>query len=331
MRSAPIRLACFFLTFWLAGCASTRWETETHRVRIATTPPGAKVWYEDDSGQHLVGESPVEIEREVEVGYWDFNPWWWAFAAGSAGAFAGTTYWATVAPGDDDTQEGAAIGLSVTTGIAAFVAILGATMGQVNDGDVQRVDAFSLNVGADKPGYKGSGIRIDFPPKREEVSLLLHRTDDPTEAGRFKVAGAIGKLESEQAQPPVVAVFDIHDAVGRLGKKDLDQLTDYLATCLAEAQKARVVPREQLRQRLQQTKAGSYKPCFEESCQIELGKAVAAEKSLSTTLMRIGKKCAVTVNLYDLKSETAERGATQEGGCGLDDLMVSIKGVAAKL
>lgn len=91
------------------------------------------------------------------------------------------------------------------------------------------------------------------------------------------------------------------------------------------------MPREQLRQRLQQEKAGAYKACFEESCQIELGRAVAAEKSLSTTLLRVGKKCAVTINLYDLKSETAERGATEEGGCGLDELMVAIKGVAAKL
>jgi len=327
MRTSSALFAlCVLLTFGLTGCSSIRWEQETHKVRIQTDPRGAKIWYQDASGQHLVGDSPVDLQQKVRVGYNVFDPWWWAGAVLSAGAFGGSAYWATVAPGSDDVQQGLAIGLAIPTGLAALVFIVGAISGQVTDGDRARVESFSLDVGADKPGYKGSSLKVAFPPEREEVSLLLHRTDEaPKETGVLIGAVAVAR------RPPVVAVFDIHDASGRLDRKDLDQLTDYLTTCLTEARKARVVPREQLRSRLQQEKAGAYAACFEESCQIELGRAVAAEKSLSTTLLRVGKKCAVTVNLYDLKTETAERGATQEGGCALDDLMVAIKAVAAKL
>ena len=39
-----------------------------------------------------------------------------------------------------------------------------------------------------------------------------------------------------------------------------------------DASSPSVVPRDQLRQRLLDEKKGSYRPCLDESCQIELGK-----------------------------------------------------------
>jgi len=130
---------------------------------------------------------------------------------------------------------------------------------------------------------------------------------------------------------PVVAIFDVQDATRQLDAALLDQLTEYLAAQLVEVARFRVVPRNQLRSQLAAEKAGTYDACFEESCQIELGKAVAAEKSLATKLLRVGDACAMTATLYDLRSETTETAASGEGECSANALMGNAKTLAANL
>jgi hypothetical protein len=43
-----------------------------------------------------------------------------------------------------------------------------------------------------------------------------------------------------------------------------------------------------MRDRIASDKAESYRACVDQSCQIELGKAMAAQKSLATKLIRVG-------------------------------------------
>jgi hypothetical protein len=128
----------------------------------------------------------------------------------------------------------------------------------------------------------------------------------------------------------VIAVFDLEDPSSKLSLGVADQLTAYLASKLAE-RGFRVVPRDQLRARLLEEKAESYKTCYDTACQIELGKALAAEKSLSTRLLQFGATCAMTSTLYDLKSETTERAATVKTGCGEDALLTSVDALVDQL
>lgn len=88
---------------------------------------------------------------------------------------------------------------------------------------------------------------------------------------------------------------------------------------------------DQLRKNLLDEKAGSYKECYDERCRIELGKALSAQKTLATTLIQVGSKCAVTSNLFDLKSETTEKGASVETGCSPDELFSAMKSIAGQL
>jgi hypothetical protein len=129
----------------------------------------------------------------------------------------------------------------------------------------------------------------------------------------------------------VVAVFDVQDASGRLKADLLDQLTEYLAAQIVEVARYRVVPRDQLRSRLLEEKKESYKGCYDESCQIELGKAVAAEESLQTKLLRVGSTCAITATLYDLKSETTDLAGSVDGDCSENVLMGNMRRLAEKL
>ena len=129
---------------------------------------------------------------------------------------------------------------------------------------------------------------------------------------------------------PVVAVFDIQNEA-ELEPTDIKQLTNYLEAELTASRKYSVVPTAELRKALQEKKAESLDACYDESCQIEIGKEVAAEKTLATTISRIGESCLVTMQLYDLKRGASEAAATQRGRCGIDAIFASLEKAVAKL
>lgn len=130
------------------------------------------------------------------------------------------------------------------------------------------------------------------------------------------------KAEPAPRRPPaVIAVFDLDDGTRSLSPADVAQLADYLAVRIASLPDTRVVPRDQLRQAIAQAKADSYRACFDQSCQIELGKALSAEKSLATKLLRVGGRCAMTAVLFDLRTETTERAASIKTECAADALL----------
>lgn len=129
----------------------------------------------------------------------------------------------------------------------------------------------------------------------------------------------------------VVAVFDVEDASKRLDEETRSSLSEYVAARMTEAGGYRVVPRDQMRMRLQQEKVQGYKACFDESCQIELGKALAAQRSMSTKILRVGAQCTVSATVFDLKTETTERAATAKGPCDPEALMASIDTLVSRL
>src|SRR5262249_41056226 len=122
------------------------------------------------------------------------------------------------------------------------------------------------------------------------------------------------------AEVSVLAVFELITSDPGV-QPILEQLTDYLATRLAETGRYRIVPREQLRRVLVEQKKESYGDCIDESCQIELGKAVAAQLSLRTQLLRVGAECALSATMYDLKFEATSSGASVRTPCDVDKLM----------
>lgn len=139
---------------------------------------------------------------------------------------------------------------------------------------------------------------------------------------------APGKKHSGPA--PVVAVFDIEDRHKTLKPAEANDLTDYLIVQMSVAG-YKTVPRNELKSRLTQTKKDSFKACYDEGCQIDLGKAVAAEKSLATKLLKVGSKCALTGTLYDLRTETTERAASVATDCNSDSLFEGTEKLAQQL
>ncbi len=145
------------------------------------------------------------------------------------------------------------------------------------------------------------------------------------------LALAHGPQPARAAERPVVAVFNIEVKRVALGKDRVAELSDYFADSLAATGAFQVVPRDQLKKRLVGLKKKSYQACYDQSCQVEIGRELAASKSLATRLMKIGSKCVVTATLYDLRRAATEGGATAEGGCGEDALRESLKKVVQAL
>ncbi|MBW1811816.1 MAG: DUF1566 domain-containing protein [Deltaproteobacteria bacterium] len=130
---------------------------------------------------------------------------------------------------------------------------------------------------------------------------------------------------------PIVAIFGVDAAKAKLSQDLLDQLPDYLATKLTESGKYQVIPREQVKNRLSAEKKKTYKKCYDQSCQIEIGKELAAEKTLSTKIMKLGSSCTVTLTLYDIRRATTESAASQHGGCKADEVVESMDKALGKL
>jgi hypothetical protein len=170
---------------------------------------------------------------------------------------------------------------------------------------------------------------------REQISV--NRSDVLARFERSRPRTSI--VEAKAPPPPpaatgaaqIIAVFQIHDMSGQFDEKILLQLTEYLSAQVAQQLKLKVVPKEQLRANLAQAKTESTKQCYDESCQIELGKAVAANKTLSTTLIRVGSRCAFNASLFDLKTETTDRVASIETACNEDALLDGAKEVVHQL
>ncbi len=177
---------------------------------------------------------------------------------------------------------------------------------------------------------------VSFPYEHDEINMLLQPIQKPAVAEvPAPVPAPVPAKQAEEPKPgprrQIVAVFDVHDATKRFEKDVLVQLTNYLGTVLTSTGKYKTIPREQLRARILEQKTGSYKACVDESCQIALGKVVAAEKSLATQLLRVGSKCAVIANMFDLKTETAEKAARAKTDCSVDALMEAMDQIADQL
>lgn len=131
------------------------------------------------------------------------------------------------------------------------------------------------------------------------------------------------------AERPVIAVFDIEAKDTSLSVKTLSSLTDYLTASLAASY--RVVPRAEVKARLREGQKESFNACVDESCQIAIGKELAAQKSLQTKIARIGKTCITSSVLYDLTRGTSETSATAEGPCTEEAAVKSLKQIIAQL
>jgi len=131
--------------------------------------------------------------------------------------------------------------------------------------------------------------------------------------------------------PPVVAVFSIENRGSPLSKDELTALTDYLGTKLGEQGRYQIIPRQEIRKRLVEQKKTSFKACYDQSCQIEVGREMAAQFTVSASISRVGSTCIITSAMYDLRKAATHKTGTAKGPCTADDLLTAVEKIAQKL
>ncbi|MEQ8273921.1 MAG: PEGA domain-containing protein [Deltaproteobacteria bacterium] len=129
----------------------------------------------------------------------------------------------------------------------------------------------------------------------------------------------------------IIAVFPIEDRTETIPDKEVSQLTDYFGVKIAETGRFIVVPQADLEKALKAAKVASYKSCVDESCQIEIGKELAAQKVLRTQIVQVGDQCAVTATLYDLRIAATEKAASVKGACNSNAFVASLEQTTTKL
>ena len=140
-----------------------------------------------------------------------------------------------------------------------------------------------------------------------------------------------GICRAQEAEPPVVAVFLIENRGSPLTGQELVSLTDYLGTKLGETGQYRIIPRDEIRARLTREKKKSFKECVDQSCQIEIGRELAAQLTVNLSISRVGSRCIITAAMFDLQKAATSRTASAKGKCNADDLVIAVELIAAKL
>ncbi|MCK5795853.1 MAG: hypothetical protein KAI47_01630 [Deltaproteobacteria bacterium] len=108
----------------------------------------------------------------------------------------------------------------------------------------------------------------------------------------------------------------LQDAACRLGSPLVSLQSEAAGHAMAPGY--RVIPRGQIRARLKAERKASYRACYDNQCQIELGKKLAASAVVSARLIRLGRRCTLTLKLYDLKTETTAGAASHTGSCTVE-------------
>lgn len=126
---------------------------------------------------------------------------------------------------------------------------------------------------------------------------------------------------------PIVVVAPIKPRGTSLTAEQVEKLT----TLLEGKTGYRVVPRSTIRDWISKQKSESFKECYDDACQIEIGKALAAQKTLIADWASIGNGCVLTAKLIDLRTEVAEPPAQASGPCTETGLAGAIDEVARRL
>ncbi|HRV17922.1 MAG TPA: hypothetical protein P5317_07920, partial [Myxococcota bacterium] len=143
------------------------------------------------------------------------------------------------------------------------------------------------------------------------------------------MAGALPAVHAVAQPAEIVAVFDIDSSDTSMDEATMTRLNNYMFGRLVSAG-FRLTPQDQVRERVVELKRESHKECYDQSCQIELGKTLSAQKSLASRLIQIGDVCLLQSVIYDLRTETTDKGADGRGPCTVAGIMAGIDQVVAK-
>lgn len=247
-----------------------------------------------------------------------------------------------------------AIGALVSAALTACVGLSPAAkrIKVVSKPEVSDCRFLSVVYGGKQPGDlnpKGTALHTAASRGATHVVTLFHQagkyTGDAYDCG---AAPAVATNPPPEAEPVVasttapmpvapatkqqwvVAVMNVESQTNRLDKQLLVNVGSQLRIAIATSG-VRTVDRGALDEQIREMKGDSYGACYDDKCQIELGKALAASHILRTQVTRFGRVCVLNGELIELRAEVTVGAASSRGDCTDEGFLAMIDEVAKKL
>jgi hypothetical protein len=158
---------------------------------------------------------------------------------------------------------------------------------------------------------------------------------------KMKNLAAVGVLASllcgglaageEARKVPIIAIFLMESKGSPLTADEVASLTDYMSAKLGEGGRFQVIPRDEIKKHLVAAKTASYKDCYDASCQIQIGKELAAEFSISSAVSKVGSQCLLYASVWDLAKSTQIKSATVREKCDPELLIEAVERIVDKI
>jgi hypothetical protein len=346
---APLCTGCGALFQTIAGWHSEEQvrHTERAQVQVTSVPPGAEISRRDAANPSALvqlGNAPLTDSIEIGIEETRETPkttWLW-IGAGLELLSVASSIIALNGSGDIGATVG---GLSAATFMGLF-AITDAIIALVHGSGDPNVTGRKVISGGGTAVY--SAHLSGYPDATKEVQL------PDTHLATLVLGGSGGDTlvqKSGFASPPpagaplgpapswVVAVMEVEDVNARRPGQAIDpdllrNLTDQLRVLIGQ-QRIRTIDRgvqeQALREQVTAAKKDSYKQCVDASCQVELGKALAASHILRSSVTRFGQRCSLNAELIDLKSEVSIAAGSARGDCRPEGFLNMSEEVARRL
>jgi hypothetical protein len=335
--------ALILLAWGASGCGIVAqtiagWNEESFRstlrtqpVRIESTPEGAQVTRTDPKGNNtILGATPLVDQVEYEVEETIQTPKAWALlATGLAELAAGGVLTGVGFARQEEVCDivDMMVECHSTGGTGFFVG--GAAVGVFGVIDT----VWGLIRLFQEPEVIGSRIlepKLIYAVEKDGVSKTAEIAVPTADSAKFDLSAGTVTAIAPPPPPPsdsksdarVVAVMDVEDAneggSEAVGGSLVRNLSDQLRIFVAQ-QGIKTIDRtaqeETFRARIQELKLESQKPCVDDGCQIELGKALAASHILRSKITKFGSRCVLNGELIDLTREVTIKAASTQGAC----------------
>jgi TPR repeat protein len=143
-----------------------------------------------------------------------------------------------------------------------------------------------------------------------------------------------GDGKSSGVEKPLVVVMPIENGSQTLPDEVTSKATEYLRGLIAASEEFVVVGQgrqsKKLKNLIQSKKEESYKECYDESCQISLGKALSADTLIRTKITHFSR-CILNIEVIDLAKEASIVAAQKEFSCKENDLKGAIDELSTKI
>ncbi len=167
--------------------------------------------------------------------------------------------------------------------------------------------------------------------RKERVRHDASREDAYREARKAALLASMRGAVAPRGRGAILAVFEVEDHDAILSDAERAELSAYFATAMLERTSSRIVPPDRIRRELLDAKTRSYRACFDDGCQVELGRRLAADHTLEPGLFRSDDGCQLGATLYDLATETTTWASSTTTSCDVMSLYLASETLARSL